>query len=295
MTTLDHRPLRQFLAIADAGTVRAAARELNISQPPLTAAIRQLEARLGVALFERSVKGMTLTPAGETLASEARAILARLTRAEADVRTVAGRPVPLRVGFVSAALNRTLPTLIRALAADAQPSPQLSEMTTPEQLEALAADRIDVGLLHPPVPKLPDLRSMPLGRDPFWAALPVGHKLAARRRLRFADIAHEPFVLFPRSQGPVLYDAIRALVAECGAPFRVAVEARRIHSQLAMVAAGLGVGLITRSTAGVLTFDGVRAIPLTDVQDRLFLELCLMAAPARLPVLAKALAGSGRP
>jgi len=199
MATLDHRPLRQFLAIADAGTVRAAARELNISQPPLTAAIRQLEARLGVALFERSVKGMTLTPAGEKLASEARAILARLARAEADVRTVAGRPVPLRIGFVSAALNRTLPTLIRALA------------------------------------------------------------------------------------------------AECGAPFRVAVEARRIHSQLAMVAAGLGVGLITRSTAGVLSFDGVRAIPLTDVQDRLFLELYLMAAPARLPVLAKALAGSARP
>ncbi|HIC79999.1 MAG TPA: LysR family transcriptional regulator, partial [Kiloniellaceae bacterium] len=83
MNSLDHPTLRQFLAVAEAGTLRAAARRLNMSQPPLTARIRLLEDRLGVQLFERSVKGMRLTPAGAALAEDARALLGGLARAEA--------------------------------------------------------------------------------------------------------------------------------------------------------------------------------------------------------------------
>ena len=277
MFTLDHRVLRQFLAVADAGTVRAAARALHMSQPPLTAAIHQLEERLGTRLFERSVRGMRLTRAGAVLAQDARAILRRLERAEARVLEIGGRPRQLRIGFVSAALNAVLPALLRGLRAAGRPLPQLHEMSTPEQLDALAAGRIDVGLLHPPTPALPDLESLSLGKDPFWAALPSDHPLARRKRLRFAEIAGEPFVLFPERQGPVLHDRIRALVSETAGELRIAAEASRVHSQLAIVSGGLGVGLITRSTAAALRFEGVAAVPLADTTDELFLDLHLMA------------------
>lgn len=281
MPTLDHRLLRQFLTVAEAGSVRAAARLLHMSQPPLTAAVHQLEERLGVRLFERSVKGMTLTKAGDALAEEARSILGRLERAESRILAIGARPRPLRVGFVSAALNTVLPTLLRGLDANGLPAPGLQEMTTPEQVEALERGQIDVGLLHPPVPRLADFECVSLGRDPFWAALPADHPLASRKSLRFADIAGERFVLFPEPQGPALYDRIRSLVAESGRPFRIAAEAKRVQSQLAIVSGGVGVGLVTRSTAHTLSFNGVTAVPLQDTGDRLFLELALMAEAER--------------
>ncbi|WP_119167572.1 LysR family transcriptional regulator [Algihabitans albus] len=285
MSALDHRVLRQFLAVAEQGTVRAAARALNMSQPPLTAAIRQLEERLGLQLFARSVAGMTLTDAGQALADEAAAILGRLERTEALLLEVAGRPKPLRIGFVSAALNGALPALLRSLKAQSRPAPKLHEMTTPQQLDALKHGKIDVGLLHPPIPALSDFDSRSLGRDPFWAALPADHRLARRRSLRFAEITREPFILFPESQGPVLYDKIRTLVHGTGRDFQIAAETERLHSQMALVAGGLGVGLITRLTAANLTIQGVKAIPLKDTQDRLFTELWLTADSGRTPEL----------
>lgn len=285
MFALDHRILRQFLAVAELGTVRAAARTLNMSQPPLTAAIRQLEERLGVQLFQRSVTGMALTEAGKALAAEAPAIIGRLERTEALVREFAGQPQPLRIGFVSAALNGVLPALLRGLKAKGHPLPELLEMPTPDQCDALRDGRIDVGLLHPPVPALADFDGRSLGRDPFWAALPADHPLARRRSLRFAEIAREPFVLFPEPQGPVLHDRIRALVREAGYDLQIAAEAGRLHSQLAIVAGGLGVGLVPRSATAAFTVAGVKAIPLSDTRDQLFLELHLIAEARRTPAL----------
>lgn len=279
MSGLDHPTLRQFLAVAEEGTVRAAARRLHMSQPPLTARIAQLEERLGVQLFERSVKGMALTAAGEALAEEARTLLGRLQRAEARVVALGGQAKPLRIGFVSAALSAALPSLLRGLAERQAPSPQLKEITTPEQLEALSGGDLDVGLLHPPVPALEDFESRSLGRDPFWAALPEDHRLARRRAIRFAEIAEDPFVLFPEAQGPALFETIQSLAREAGTTLRVVAEAGRAHSQLALIAGGLGVGLVTRSLAAQLGFKGVKVIPLKDTGERLFLELRMVAEP----------------
>lgn len=280
MTALDHRLLRQFLAVADAGTVRAAALELNMSQPPLTAAIRQLEERLGTTLFARSVKGMQLTPAGQTLAEEARTILGQLARVETRLRAMSGQPPSLTIGFVSAALNGPLQRLLRGLKHDGFPVPRLREMTTPAQVAALREGRLDIGLLHPPVPDLPGLACATLGRDPLWAALPVDHRLASRSTLRFAEIAAEAFVLFPEAQGPVLFDAVRARALAAAGTFRVAAEVPRVHSQLALVAGGLGIALVSRSTAQTLSFDGVVALALTDTANTLYLELALMTDAA---------------
>lgn len=284
MGELDHRILRQVVAVADAGTVRAAAQALHISQPPLTAAIRGLEKRLGVTLFNRSVRGMQLTPAGAVLVAEARIILARLDRAERRVREVAGHDQPLRIGFVSAALNGTLARLLQGLLAEGRPPPLLAEMTTPEQFAALADARLDLGLLHPPVETLPEgCEIVSLGRDPFMAALPAGHALADAESVSFADLAGEAFVLFPEAQGPKLLGAIRNAVAEAGGTLHVAATARRIHTQLAIVAGGVGVGLITEGTAKTLAFEGVVFRPIEDGTG-LFMELAMVGEPRTLQV-----------
>lgn len=244
---------------------------LHVSQPPLTQAIRRLEEDLGVTLFERLPKGMALTGPGRLLADEARAVLARIERAETLVRrSVKDSPV-VRIGFVSAALNGALQRLLASLTGRRV---DLAEMTTPQQVGALAAGRIDIGLLHPPI-EADDLPLLSLGRDPFLAALPEAHALASRKSVAFSEIADEPFVLFPHAQGPSLSRAIERAAFEAGAKLRIAATAPRVHSQLAIVAGGVGIGLVTESTARALTFAGVRFVPIHDTRAHLFMELAV--------------------
>lgn len=268
---LDHRALSQFLAVADAGTVRGGAAALNISQPPLTQAIKRLEEDLGLKLFDRLPKGMALTPAGTALAKEARDILARLERAERLTKRALEEKPTIRIGFVSAALNGALQSLLRRLRDRAL---ELTEMTTPQQEAALLTGQLDVGLLHPPV-ATDDLIVRPLERDPFLAAFPNGHRLASMTEVSFEEIAREPFVLFPREQGPSLMGAIERLAFEAGCQLRVAATAPRVHSQLAIVAGGVGIGLVAAGAARSMNFEGVRFASIADTQDRLFLELAI--------------------
>lgn len=294
MKALDHRSLRQFLAVAETGSVRAAARQLNMTQPPLTQALQLLEARLGAALFERTARGMTLTAAGLALAEETRLLLSGLERAERRVKAAAQQSMPLRIGFVSAALNEIVPSLLRNGSKATLPKPELFEMTTPEQIAALQDGRIDLGLLHPPAKTLAGIAALPLGRDPFLAALPADHALAGRRSLRLRDIAREPLVLFTEMQGPVLYDRIRREITHLAGRMEVAAEARRTHSQLALVSGGAGVGLVTASTARTLSVRDVNVVPLSDTADWLFLELEARCPAALLPQIAPLLKPAGR-
>ena len=268
---LDHKLLRQFLAVANAGSVRGAAVALNVSQPPLTQAIKRLEDDLGLVLFDRLPKGMALTEAGRVLAEEAQDVLARLNRAETRVRRVAEGNQVTRIGFVSAALTGALQRLLRELSG--RPT-ELLEMTTPEQEAALLEGRIDIGLLHPPI-STRDIPFHSLGRDPFVAALPINHPLARSEKISFAQIAAEPFVLFPREQGPSLMGSIERLAFEHGRTLNVVASAARVHSQLAIVAGGVGIGLVTESTSKTLKFEGVRFVDIMDTRRRLFMELAI--------------------
>lgn len=280
---LDHRLLRQFLAVAEAGSVRAGAERLNISQPPLTQAIKRLEEGLGVTLFERLPKGMALTRAGAELQAEARQILMHIERAEQRVHAASVADAPIRIGFVSAALNGALTTCIRRFADDGR-QVALEEMTSPQQLEALSRGQIDLALLHPPV----DDRNWTvasLGRDPFVAAIPSEWDLAKRKSLRFKDIAKMPLVLFPPEQGPSLMSAIERMTFEAGVTLGIVATAPRVHSQLAIISSGIGAGLVTEATSRTLKFSGVKYVPIADSRERLFLELQCVGRPEIIEIV----------
>lgn len=214
---------------------------------------------------------MALTSAGRVLADEASDLLARIQRAETRVRRSTQHNPAVRIAFVSAALNGALTRLLGQMKSRAV---ELTEMTTPEQVDALSAGRIDLGLLHPPI-RCDDFSLRSLGRDPFVAAVPECHPLAKARRISFSQIAAEAFVLFPPEQGPSLMGAIERLAFENGERLSIAATAPRVHSQLAIIAGGVGIGLVTRSTANTLTFQGVSFIEISDTADRLFIELAI--------------------
>src|SRR5947207_10302135 len=167
--------LRYFSAVAERLHFGRAAAALHISQPPLSRAIRALEARLGVALFTRSRRRVELTPEGVRLLEESRRILAQLERSMLELRGMAsGEHGRLRIGFVSLADYGVLPGLLKAFKVT-RPRVRLAlrEMLSPEQSAALVGGELDFGLLLPPVADAVQLEHIVVQRERFVVALPA--------------------------------------------------------------------------------------------------------------------------
>lgn len=241
---MEFSQLRQFLALAQTLHFGRAAEQLEMTQPHLSRAVAKLEAELGVQLFLRTSRRVRLTAAGEVFQAEALELVQGQQRAALLARAASTESQVLRIGFVSAALYRLLPALLRELRTTAVGvRTELREMSTQEQVAFLTGGHIDLGLGHPPVEPGSRIVSEALVSDRFDALLPADHRLASQASVTFAQLAFHPFVLFPETQGPALYAAIRDQCRLAGQPLIVAETASRLHSQCSLIAAGLGVGL----------------------------------------------------
>src|SRR3989475_148758 len=148
---MELRHLRYFVAVAEQGNVSRAARKLFIAQPPLSAQLKQLEEEVGAALFTRLPRGVRLTPAGESLLEDARAILARAQQAPLRARErQQSRQGVVRLGLVPSAMHSVLPGLLRRIAdAGWNLRVEAREMITSQQLRALRAGELDLGFGRP--------------------------------------------------------------------------------------------------------------------------------------------------
>jgi DNA-binding transcriptional LysR family regulator len=251
-TTIELRTWRQFLVLAETLHFGHAALRLNMTQPPLTQAIQQLEARLGVTLFERSRRKVALSAAGQALVEPVRHVLQQAAAlpgvAQAAGSGAVGR---LRLGFVSTVGFGPLPGWLRGFR-QAEPGVQvvLREATTDVQLEALARGEADAGfVLHAPgmAAGLAPWSRLSVGSEPLVLVLPEGSPLATARRLKAAELLAEPLVIFPRAIAPSLYDAVLAYYHRHGASPQVAQEAIQMQTIVNLVSAGLGLAWVPRS------------------------------------------------
>jgi DNA-binding transcriptional LysR family regulator len=282
MNLPEMRQLRYFIAVAERLHFGRAAAALHISQPPLSRAIRSLEASLGVALFARTRRRVELTPEGARLLEEARRTLAQLQRVVLELRGMAaGEQGRLRIGFVSLADFGVLPGLLKAYKA-ARPGVALAlrEMLSPEQAAALMAGELDFGLLLPPLPETAVLEHLVVQREYFVAALPAQHRLAKERgRLAMSALAGESFVMVPRGIAPGLYDIVAGLAARAGISLNIAQEAIQMQTVVSLVSSGLGAAIVPASLAN-LGRRGVVYRPLADRHPAL--ELWLAWPPGAL-------------
>jgi DNA-binding transcriptional LysR family regulator len=255
---LSLRQLQQFLAVADAMSFRRAAARLNMAQPPLTAAIRQMEQELGVRLLERTNRIASLTKAGETLRDEARRTIAQAERAATLTRRAGeGLVGSLRIGFVATAIRHVVPPLIAGFRTT-HPHIwlELTEAPTSRQVAALMDDRLDLGIVAMPLPpgRERTIATRVIMQSELVVALPARHRLArdAHAPLRLAELADEPWILFPESEGPGLHDRIWSACAAAGFMPRVGQRATQMETIVGLVAAGLGVALVPKllETAG---------------------------------------------
>ncbi|WP_431899957.1 LysR family transcriptional regulator [Nonomuraea sp. bgisy101] len=242
--------LRYAVALAEELNFGRAALREGVRQPPFSQQIGKLEDELGVRLFERTTRQVSLTPAGEAFVAEARASLIHAALAAESARRVGrGEAGRLLIGFVGSATNLTLPRVLRRFRAR-YPGVQveLRELPTAQQAEELRQGLLDVGLLHAPLagPAAEVLTTHTVARELLLAALPTDHPLAPRASLPPTALAGEPFVMFPRRHGPALHDQI---IRAMGFEPRIVQEAVQMQTIVGLVAAGIGVSVVPESVA----------------------------------------------
>lgn len=255
---MEIRQLRYFLAVAEAGHITRAAAQLGLQQPPLSQQIKALEAQLGLQLFRRHPKGVTLTDAGRLLQADAQRLLRDLAAMEQRLQRVArGEEGRLALGFTSsAAAHAYMPRTLRACR---QQHPHitlaLSEDNAAEITQAVLAERLHCGFLRVPISRPEGLVFETLFHEPAVVALPGDHPLAPRpgeaaRTLAITDLRDEGFILVRQPGAPGLYANLVALCEAQGFSPRVVAEVPRMMSNLNLVAAGAGISVVPASMQG---------------------------------------------
>lgn len=241
---MEFRQLRYFVALAEEGHFGRAAERVYVVQQALSGSISKLEDELGVRLFERTTRRVRLTPAGAEFLVGARQILALLEQSADRARRAArGEVGRLAVGFVSGLAFGGLPEFVRTFRERfPHVAVELLELTAAEQEQALRENRIDVGFVLLPV-RDPSLAREALWRAPLMVALPSGHPLAARERVRIEDLRGEDFVFFPRHVRAAYFDQVMAMCTKAGFQPRIVQEAIEVPTLISLVAAGIGVFL----------------------------------------------------
>jgi DNA-binding transcriptional LysR family regulator len=249
---LDVHALRVVKAIADEGSITAAAAALGYSQPAVSQQLKRLETRLGVALVERVGRSVRLTEAGRVLARHAPAVTTALDAAAGELAELRG----LRAGRVRlAGFPSASPTIVpRLLAHLAERHPGVSvtylEAEPPEAVEAVRDDRADIALTFsypgdrddPHRSSASGLAVRSVGTDDLLAVLPLGHPAAGAGHLEVSDLAGEDWIAgCPRCRGHLL-----ELCGRAGFEPRIAFETDNFVAVEGLVAQGIGVATLPR-------------------------------------------------
>jgi LysR family hydrogen peroxide-inducible transcriptional activator len=254
------RQLQCLVAVADALHFRRAAERLRLSQPALSAQIAQMEEHLGTLLVERTRRRVLMTPVGREVAERARAVLRDVAELE-EAAHQSGEPLSgtLRLGVLRTLGPYLLPHILPEMR---QRYPELKLYLREEPGERLLAELgsgdLDMVIVADAPRDDGHLTVVPLFHEPLWAALPLGHPLAARQTLSRDELAAERMILLELGDG--LREPAMALAAE-HPDFR----ATSLDSLRQMVAMGLGATLLPALyvAAEALDDDQIAMRPLT--------------------------------
>lgn len=246
---MEFRQLRYFVTLARELSFTKAAQLLHVSQPPLSYQIAQLEDELGVRLFERTSRTVSLTEAGKALLPHAQAILDRIEEARSHLRLVAdGFCGRVQIGLAGSHFLGPFPKFISQWRQQ-RPCVEvlLHEMQPTDHLRALQDARLDLSLSRQAISD-DGMRTSLLWKDPVVAALPPGHRLAGRAKIRLEELEHDEFVFLRLESSPFAVRSHQACIQAGFAP-RIVQQVVEIPAMLNLVAAGLGVALVPVSLA----------------------------------------------
>ncbi len=262
------RHLRYFLAVAEELHFRRAAERLNIAQPALSRAIRQLESELGVALLKRSSRQVSLTAAGRTFLEGCREALNGLALSVARTRKVeTGDVGHLAIGYTDFAISGALPQIIQRFREENPDiTVELDHGVTSQQLPALDSGQLDFGFVTGPIFQR-HFQGVVVDNDPFVVVLPRGHRLARQKEIALAELAEEPFVLGAPETWTHYLDHLYRLCRSAGFEPRVVQSAYNSEGIFGLVASNMGVTIHTSCVLNYVRKDLV-VRPLKDCERR---------------------------
>jgi DNA-binding transcriptional LysR family regulator len=246
------RHLRYFVVVGEEEHFGRAADRLHVVQPALTRQVRQLEEEIGCVLFERLKKGVRLTEAGRSFLEEARRLLSELERGIDRTRLVAqGKVGRLRVGFAdTATYSGELPSILRDFRAR-WPDVRLELFPSSSVVagEQLREQKVDVAFVYILPTNLPELKSRRISVERWVLALPRAHPLVTSKRVALRDLKGEPFVWFPRTVAPLIYDRTLSACHAAGVTLNIAQEGNSPTTILSLVAGGIALSFTIKSAA----------------------------------------------
>jgi DNA-binding transcriptional LysR family regulator len=268
-TVVELRHLRYFVAVAEELHFRRAAERLYVAQPAVSEQIRKLEAELGVRLFDRTQRSVSLTDPGSALLVEARRVLQQAEIAQLAARNAhASAGTRLRIGYVPDALPASVPRALQDLASVApRVEVALETGTTHELIQAVRDKRLDAVVVGLPAPAK-GLRVTSLGQQQLIAAVPEADPRGLEAEPTLERLDPERLVVLPRSANPALYDAVVSYCRDAGlSPTFVEAAEPRVEAVLLAVAAGGGMALLPASVMERYATPGVRLVELTGAED----------------------------
>jgi DNA-binding transcriptional LysR family regulator len=239
---MEVRHLRYFVAVAEELNFGRAAARLHVAQPGLSQQIKNLEGELGLRLFDRDRRQVSLTEAGAMLLTEAYAVLSRFDECLATMRRArAGSgSVAVRVGLVGE-FSRSWGSDLVAEVSRQHPQHALAVEAIPSaaQIRAIEAGELDLGVVRS-VPSASRLLRRLLDSEPLGACLPAEHHLARDAQVRPAELSGQPLLWMPRSANPEMYDRVLAKLAAAGLRVESVRSGGTASASFALVAAGYG-------------------------------------------------------
>lgn len=286
MTRPDLRELESFVAVAEHLNFSRAARQLNLSQPPLTRHIKSLEAKLGVQLFLRDTHSVTLTEPGKFFLEDARAVLNRLDQAGESIRRAKeGEVERLRLAFVGALLDQKLVSLLQKFRqTHLSCQIQMVDLPPAAQLEAIRSGEVDGGFIGAlPSRSVKDIEWVIWQREPLLLCLPERHPLARVKTVDWSQLVGESWVMVSTGAAPAFRQQFSDLCKEHLLKPRVIQETDRVAAVLTMVAADNGLTMVPQTTTHLIT-KGVVFRPLPPPHPEL-LHTFAYRAEEQLPAL----------
>jgi DNA-binding transcriptional LysR family regulator len=224
----DPRLLKTFLVVAEELSFTRAAGRLHLVQQSVSAQIRALESQMGIRLFDRTTRQVSLTPAGLVLRDRAREAVLALDEAVLQAQgTARGSTGVVKAGHSTAAGWQLLPAVVGVLE---RTSPGLvldsAEHTPVDLLDALRKGTIEVGVGLEILPCGSGLEGRKVWCEPWYVAVSEQHSLARNPSIKLTDLAHADWINWPRETHPGYWNALHAMTADAG--FTPAVRPARI-------------------------------------------------------------------
>lgn len=264
---IDVRHLRTLRALADHGTVSAAAEALYLTPSAVSQQLAVLSKSTGCELLERRGRNVVLTEAARVLVGHADEVFAQLERAQSELRAISPAPMTVRIaGFPTAIMAVVAPAMKALREAHAEWRFEIADTESEESVAHLIDGTVDVAVVMaaPNRPLLgdPRIRILPLLEEVYHAAVPADHRLAGADRIGLTDLVEEPFIL--AAEGLSCHDQVTAICADAGFQPRGRYRATDFSAALALIANGFGVTLLPTLGVPPQVPAGVALVPLKE-------------------------------